>query len=256
MFLANGFDDFLSKPIELSQLTSILEKWVPKKKQKRSSKNAIETTTSAPIVNKKHDSNPLGMDIEGIDIRTGIAWEGENIDNYVQALNLFQQEWSEKIYAIKTALDINEFDLFTTYLRELKGKALHLGAVKISEMAESLERASNKDDTTFIQDNIDDLFSMFNSTLASIRTAIRNYRDDANASLDISLLRTALVTLKSAIKQEEPHAIYDTAKEIRHFLHTPGIGGNVEGIIHHALAGEYREATSEINFLLQEEKND
>jgi CheY-like chemotaxis protein len=31
MFMSNGFDDFLSKPIDTDRLNSILEKWVPKK---------------------------------------------------------------------------------------------------------------------------------------------------------------------------------------------------------------------------------
>ena len=34
MFLENGFNDFLSKPIDTIQLNSILEKWIPKEKRK------------------------------------------------------------------------------------------------------------------------------------------------------------------------------------------------------------------------------
>jgi len=35
MFLANGFNDFLSKPIDIIKLNSILEKWLPKEKQEK-----------------------------------------------------------------------------------------------------------------------------------------------------------------------------------------------------------------------------
>jgi CheY-like chemotaxis protein len=34
MFLGNGFDDFLSKPIDTIKLNTVLEKWIPKEKQK------------------------------------------------------------------------------------------------------------------------------------------------------------------------------------------------------------------------------
>ena len=34
MFLENGFNDFLSKPIDTIRLNIVLEKWVPKEKQK------------------------------------------------------------------------------------------------------------------------------------------------------------------------------------------------------------------------------
>jgi CheY-like chemotaxis protein len=34
MFMENGFDDFLSKPIDTVKLDAVLEKWIPKAKQK------------------------------------------------------------------------------------------------------------------------------------------------------------------------------------------------------------------------------
>jgi signal transduction histidine kinase/CheY-like chemotaxis protein len=34
MFLQNGFSDYLSKPIEVAKLNGIIEKWIPRKKQK------------------------------------------------------------------------------------------------------------------------------------------------------------------------------------------------------------------------------
>ncbi|MDR2554429.1 MAG: response regulator [Fibromonadaceae bacterium] len=37
MFLSNGFNDFLSKPIDIIDLNSILEKWLPKEKQTKHS---------------------------------------------------------------------------------------------------------------------------------------------------------------------------------------------------------------------------
>ena len=35
MFLQNGFDDFLSKPVDIVSLNAVLEKWLPKEKQKK-----------------------------------------------------------------------------------------------------------------------------------------------------------------------------------------------------------------------------
>ena len=33
MFLQNGFDDYMPKPINIAELNSVLEKWIPKEKQ-------------------------------------------------------------------------------------------------------------------------------------------------------------------------------------------------------------------------------
>jgi len=35
MFLSNGFNDFLSKPIDTIKLNAILAKWLPKEKQEK-----------------------------------------------------------------------------------------------------------------------------------------------------------------------------------------------------------------------------
>jgi CheY-like chemotaxis protein len=35
MYLKNGFNDFLPKPIDSIQLNAMLEKWIPKEKQKK-----------------------------------------------------------------------------------------------------------------------------------------------------------------------------------------------------------------------------
>jgi CheY-like chemotaxis protein len=34
MFMENGFNDFLSKPIDTVKLDAVLERWIPKEKQK------------------------------------------------------------------------------------------------------------------------------------------------------------------------------------------------------------------------------
>jgi CheY-like chemotaxis protein len=36
MFVENGFDDYLSKPIDTIKLNSVLEKWIPREKRKGS----------------------------------------------------------------------------------------------------------------------------------------------------------------------------------------------------------------------------
>ena len=43
MFLENGFNDFLSKPIEMAELNKILERWIPKSKRVRHTAAHVET---------------------------------------------------------------------------------------------------------------------------------------------------------------------------------------------------------------------
>ena len=61
MFLANGFSDFLSKPVDTIRLDSILEKWIPKEKQK---KVVIEIGSESAL--RKSGITP-GLNIEGVE---------------------------------------------------------------------------------------------------------------------------------------------------------------------------------------------
>jgi|GEM_PF-749327 len=258
MFLANGFDDFLSKPIEMSQLAAVLERWVPKSKQERHAQE--QRGMAAPITNSdatRHNApsdNPLGFEIDGIDIKAGLARAAGKKDVFIQILNIFQQEWSEKIHTLKTAFETNKINLFVTYVHALKSAASNIGAAKLSKIAASLENAGNKMDIEFVQGNFDDLLSVLDTTLASIRSVLNKNSNTVGGSVDVLHLRTELADLKSALERQDLEAISSAAKKLRPFLQAPEIGSTIENVLHHTLTGEYAEAISTINFLLQEKK--
>jgi signal transduction histidine kinase/FixJ family two-component response regulator len=47
MFLANGFNDFLAKPLEISKLNEIMERWIPPEKREKDAKSAQNPKRSA-----------------------------------------------------------------------------------------------------------------------------------------------------------------------------------------------------------------
>ncbi|MDR1936112.1 MAG: response regulator, partial [Candidatus Accumulibacter sp.] len=76
LFLKNGFDDFLSKPIEIAQLYEIMDKWVPKDKRR--------PAEAAKSQNEEHD-----LSIEGIDVARGVATIGGSLPAYLEALKIY-----------------------------------------------------------------------------------------------------------------------------------------------------------------------
>jgi CheY-like chemotaxis protein len=63
MFLAKGFDDFLTKPIEISKLDEIMDRWIPKEKREKA-----ETG--------RRDKESSSLSIPGVDTQKGIAMTG------------------------------------------------------------------------------------------------------------------------------------------------------------------------------------
>ena len=84
MFLENGFNDFLSKPIDTIRLNAILEKWIPKEKQIKGA--APAAAHAAPVA--ETTQKPRGMGITS-DVLDNLDLQ-EDIDFFAQHLNVVQ----------------------------------------------------------------------------------------------------------------------------------------------------------------------
>jgi len=102
MFLANGFSDFLSKPIDIVKLDAILEKWVPKDMQEQA-KGIIKNEISE------------------------------------QMLAIFYNDGITKIEEIKKCLETENYPLYIIHVHALKSALANIGAKELSESAKALE---------------------------------------------------------------------------------------------------------------------
>jgi signal transduction histidine kinase/CheY-like chemotaxis protein/HPt (histidine-containing phosphotransfer) domain-containing protein len=134
MLLSNGIDDFLSKPIEIPKLNSILEKWVPREKQIKRQRPARED----PGPSAKH------LNIPGVDTRKGKSNTGGTEKGYRSILSVFCLEMRGNISRIQEALETRDFPLYTTLVHALKGAARSIGALRLGDHAAELEDAGRK----------------------------------------------------------------------------------------------------------------
>ena len=161
MFIENGFDDFLSKPIGIKKLDEIMWKWIPA--GKRLTKLIKPEISSAPV-----KSLP---DIPGIDIKRGIAMTGGIPDTYMQILECFSGDIGKTLVFLNGFSNNIEHDGntanmmdFTTNIHAIKSAAASVGASEISSQAARLETAGNENDLDFIRQALPD----FNSRLAKL----------------------------------------------------------------------------------------
>jgi signal transduction histidine kinase/PleD family two-component response regulator len=78
MFIENGFDDFLAKPIDISKLDEMLDRWIPKEKRR------IETGTEKKLVILTDDDPAnlrLGKNILSTQYRVATAPSAEKLFN-------------------------------------------------------------------------------------------------------------------------------------------------------------------------------
>ena len=145
MFLENGFDDFLSKPIDTVKLDRLLERWIPRAKQKRSPA-AKQAQDSAPAV-----CRGTGIAIDGIDTAKGIALTGGTRERFCEVLAVFYRDGKDMLQNIQESLSSHDLPLYAVYVHALKSASASIGADALSEQASALEKAGEQGDTAYIE---------------------------------------------------------------------------------------------------------
>ena len=134
-FLASGFDDFISKPIDTRQLNDILKKFV----------------------RDRHITEPAnGSGTQTIDSGGYHAVEDALTNASMQLVNFFIKDALRAVSALRKlsekpqGLDDKEIKAYTTTVHAMKSALANIGRSKLSSFAEKLEHAGNKKDLSAI----------------------------------------------------------------------------------------------------------
>jgi len=244
MFLSKGFNDFLSKPIDIIKLNTVLEKWLPKEKQEKDELRAIEVNTD--------NSEEVKIKIPGVDIRKGISMTGGTLKGYMQTLAVFYKDGLQKIDEIRKSLETGDYFLYATYVHALKSALANIGVGRLSENAKELEFAGKKNDAAFIRSNNIQFMMNLEALLDNIKNAISSNSDgEQKTVVDFELLRSELNRLREALESMDSAAIDKTVENLREFSQADGIGSSIENILQSILIGEYDEAAVMIDTIMK-----
>jgi len=191
MFLANGFNDFLSKPIDTVKLNAILEKWLPKEKQEEATE----------IVHRSES----------------------NVDSEVLAT--FHKDGLNKIEEIKKCLETENYPLYTIYVHALKSASASIGAKELSEMAKSLEMAGKQQDLDYIKQHNSEFISALEAILDNINKVLK--KDKPKGPVDLE----ALKMLKEAIGSLNSKAINKAVKSLQAFSQVPEVENILQKVL-------------------------
>ncbi|MDE5576870.1 MAG: response regulator, partial [Oscillospiraceae bacterium] len=146
MFMESGFNDFISKPIQLPLLEKILETWLPEQmiSYAETGTNAVSGDAS-DIFGVRGSASAEAEDddivIPNVDVKAGLSLCGGNVDAYLAILKTFMETAEESILRIETYAHSRDYKNYTTEVHGLKSSALAIGAAGLSEMAKNLEQA-------------------------------------------------------------------------------------------------------------------
>ncbi|MCL2218789.1 MAG: ATP-binding protein [Chitinispirillia bacterium] len=265
MFLQNGFNDYLSKPIDTLKMNSVLEKWIPKEKQIVF--NGVDSYAMAAVMdgtadvidiehidafNANKNSAALNIEIDGVDIAKGISMVGGRADFYLQTLDIYLKDGRTKHAEIQKSLSGGDLPLYTTYVHALKSASANIGAVKLSEAARDLEIAAKDRNMEFIKANNQILLDDLAAILDGIDICLESINSKKQcADTDTGAMKAELAVLKASIDEMNVSEINNSVKKLREYTGDKNAGGTIDKILQNTLIGEYDEAIVLIDKLLQ-----
>lgn len=140
MFLANGFQDFISKPVELPALDAALGAWLPRERQTPVQARSVPVPAVPPELEK----------IPGLDAAKGLSYCGR-AEDYKQTLGLFQEQAGPRADRIQAYWERGETEAYITEVHGLKSAARWIGASGLGARAEKLEFAAKDGKAEIVQ---------------------------------------------------------------------------------------------------------
>ena len=151
MFITEGMNDFVAKPIEVRMLINTIRKWLPESKIKKHS-GAIR-----PAAPKKTVTIP---DLPELDIKEALKLLGSE-ELFMTILADYYHAIPKKLKLIQTYLEREDWRNYTIEVHALKSASKQIGAEELSDRAAALEAAGNANNIDMILQNTGEALAMY-----------------------------------------------------------------------------------------------
>lgn len=161
LFRESGMDDFLGKPIEMTELHRVLSRYIPSEKQ-------IEKDAEAENFDEKSDTEfrKKLMTIKGLDIDTALKQCNNDINLLSDILR--SAATTPTVKNLCEAYEKQDLHSYTIYVHGIKGALRNVGMADLGNSAYDLELAGKREDAEYIRVHHDSFMEEFNEFSASV----------------------------------------------------------------------------------------
>ncbi len=211
-YKSKGFNGYLSKPIDSEVLEKTIMRHLPEKMMEKPTREAV-----AADLTELPDNLLWLNETEGISVPEGIKNSG-GISNFIFSLNLFLDTIDGNANVIRDAYDSRNIRLYTIKVHALKSSARIIGAFGLSELAEKLEDAGNRQDMPFIDENTGKLMADYEAYKEKLeRLKAGDGRDDNKKLISEEELRDAYKALADVVPQMDYDAVEMILEQLGEF---------------------------------------
>jgi signal transduction histidine kinase/CheY-like chemotaxis protein len=253
-FLGAGFNDYISKPIEILKLEEIIFRWIPREKQvkerMRISGKGEESGVPPPV------SLPP---IPGVDLVKGITMTGGTEAGYRKVLVQLGRDLVERLPVFAASPEAAKMADFAIHAHALKSATATIGAGELSGEAARLEAAGKSGDLGTIGELLPRFYTELSALAKGIEAALseekpetREEKDEDEALVRQAVFVSKLNTLKEALEQKQVQKIDRILEEMENLADDANIRKALSLISDQVLMSEYEEALGSANVLIQE----
>ena len=173
MFLAEGFDDFIAKPIEMSVLERMLRRYIPTQKQ------MLVEDGQDPFPQGEPEAMALSLlSRAGINVEQGISYCGDK-EGLREIIGIFHKEGPKRSSQLRQYFKEQDWKNYVIAVHALKSNSKGIGAVELSDLALDLEMAGKGNSIDYILENHERLMEMHDQLLAVLGRNTFVYPDEA-----------------------------------------------------------------------------
>ena len=248
MMLEAGMDDYISKPVAITELKNMLKKWIPADKILHP--NSITTAANKTEVEKYIAFWRKIEQIEEISLSTALLRTDGQWDMYKTMLKLMISEIENCNERLNIFLSNNDLKNFRIEIHGMKGSLASIGAMELAAKAFVLETASEKMDSDFCASNMPIFLEELNNLNLCLKDAFSEIVQRGDLGEIPPELPPILCKLLNAFDEVDLVLIDEEIKKLNALRLTRTLEEEIEQIKDSVLMMDYEKATKNIRILL------
>ena len=197
MFLEKGFQAFISKPIDLKRLDSVLRKWI-------------------------RDKDRRGLAINGIDINAGVKRFDGSEDMYISVLHAYSVSTRPLLHTLKEHLTAGNLSGYAIDVHGIKGSSYGVSAMQAGRTAEKLERLANDGEKENLTLKNDSFIEYMEKLLDSIDRTLDEYGQNTGKPAAAAPDGELLQALRKACEEYDAVKVDEIMAKLEGFKYESG----------------------------------
>lgn len=149
MFIDEGMNDFVTKPIEMRVILAKLRKWLPPEKIEKNRNKKMNAVLQGANKDEKASQMSTDISIAGLDVKKAMEFLG-NEELFWSVLKEYYRVIDKKSTLISEYEQKEMWKEYTVEVHALKSASRQIGALELAQVAEQMEAAGNAGNAALI----------------------------------------------------------------------------------------------------------